>query len=161
MPSKTQSVLLGGLIAGILGTSYLGLINVLCCAGFIIGGIAAVWHYTSTYNLTLAPGQGATIGAMAAAVGGIIAGVLTYLLEAIGLPSIQEAIMGFYEGNLSPEQMEQISQQQAQSPVMLFVYFLVALLVYTLFGAVGGAIGASLFKKGGETPTTTTPETTL
>ncbi len=150
MPSKTQSILLGGLVAGLLSTSYLSLINVLCCAGVIIGAIVAVWHYTSTYDLTIPTGQGATMGALAAVLGGIIGAALTYLLEAIGLPGVQELMMGYYEGFLTPEQLAQIEQQQeaGASTGMSIIFFFVSLFIYAIFGAVGGAIGAAVFKKG-------------
>ena len=58
MPDKQQSIILGGIVAGILSTSYLGFLNLLCCMGIIIGALVAVWHYTDTHELTIPSGTG-------------------------------------------------------------------------------------------------------
>ena len=44
MPDTKQSILMGALVTGILSTSYLSLINLLCCLGVIAGALVAVWH---------------------------------------------------------------------------------------------------------------------
>jgi len=59
MPSKLNSLLLGGLIIAVLSTSYLAFINMACCAGVILGAMAGVWHYTNENDLTIPPGTGA------------------------------------------------------------------------------------------------------
>jgi hypothetical protein len=154
MPSRTQSILLGGLVVGLLGTSYLGLINLLCCAGVIIGSMVAVWHYTNENALTIPPGQGAAMGAAAAVIGALISWALNYLLTQIGMAGPEALIMGFMESFYPPEQVEQMRDMQSQgtSPVMMVVGLIIGVVVSAIFGAVGGAIGASVFKKGGPAP---------
>ena len=161
MPSKTQSILLGSLVAGLLSTSYLGFINAFCCAGIIIGGLVAVWHYTNTYNLTILGGQGSAMGALAGVIGAVIGGLLTYVLELIGVPGTQEAVQGLFEGFMSPEQLEQMEAQQEASrgPAGMLISLVVGAVLGAIFGAIGGAIGAAVFKKGGDTPPTTTDPT--
>lgn len=154
MPSKTQSILLGGLVAGLLSTSYLGLINLACCAGVIIGAVVAVWHYTNTYNLTISGGQGAAMGALAAVIGAVIGGLLSYLLQFIGIPGVQELFQGSFEQFLSEEQLEQLEAQQemAENIGAVLLGIGINMLIYAIFGAVGGVIGANVFKKGGDAP---------
>lgn len=155
MPSRTQSILIGGLVVGILSTSVLGLINVLCCAGVIIGAIVGVWHYTEENRLTIPSSQGALIGALCGVVGALIAGVLNQLLIVIGLDAATAMQEGLMEGlGMSAEQMEQMRQMQAQQGNILFAILgtLFNVVLFAIFGALGGAIGASLFQKGGPEP---------
>lgn len=152
MPSRTQSILIGGLVAGVLSTSVLGLINILCCAGVIIGAIVGVWHYTEENQLTIPSGQGALIGALCGIIGAIVAGILNQVLIAIGLDfatAMQESVMRSL--GMSADQLEQMQQmQEAQEGGIMLVILgsLANMLLFSIFGAVGGAIGASMFQKG-------------
>ncbi len=157
MPDQKQSILLGALVTGVLSTSYLGFINLLCCAGIIAGAMVAVWHYTETNRLTLASGQGAVMGLLTALGGVVISFAFNYLLSLIGLDAeeaVQRWILDFYEGTLPPEQIDQIREQMeaGQSWGQRIFGGAVALVVASIFGAIGGAIGAAVFKKGGEEP---------
>lgn len=159
MPNRTQSVLIGGLVAGILSTSVLGVINILCCAGVIIGAVVGVWHYTEENQLTIPSGQGALIGALCGVVGAIIAGVLNQVLVAIGLDfatAMQETMMQNF--GMSADQVEQMRQmQEAQQGGVLWVILgtLFNTVLFAVFGAIGGAIGASVFQKGSGSPDAT------
>jgi len=152
MPSKQQSIVLGGVLVGILSTSYLGLINMLCCAGVIIGALVAVWHYTSQNELTISAGQGAGLGVMAALLGWAIAFVLNFVLIKAGIRSdqaISQFILDKVGSNMPPEQYDQLLQQMERE-VSFGAYFLNSLIglgLSALFGAIGGAIGAAIFKK--------------
>lgn len=159
MPNKTQSILLGGLVVGILSTSYLSFINLLCCAGVIIGGLVAVWHYTSENDLTIPAGQGAAIGALAGVVGALIGAALNWVVGVVGLPdsqevsqTIQSLITGSGAQDMSPEQEEQMRamQERFSSPMFMIIGIGVSMAVSAVFGAIGGAIGAAVFKKGGD-----------
>ncbi len=151
MPSRTQSILIGGLVVGILSTSVLGLINLACCAGVIIGAMVGVWHYTEEHQLTIPSGQGALIGALAGLLGALLAGIFNQMLVAAGLDfaaGFRETIMQMSSMQMSPEQMEQMQQAQEGSWVMMIAGTLSSMIIFAIFGAVGGAIGASVFQKG-------------
>ena len=158
MPDKQQSIILGGLVAGLLSTSYLGLINMLCCAGVIVGSIVAVWHYTDTNEITIKAGQGAVIGLLAALVGWAVSIVLNYALIKAGIRSdiaISQFILDRFGDNMPVESVEQIVDQM-EAEVTLSSYLGNALwgIPFSMaFGAIGGAIGAVMFKKGGDEPT--------
>lgn len=157
MPSKQQSIILGGVVAGLLSTSYLGLINLLCCAGVIIGALVAVWHYTDTHGLTIPAGQGAVIGLLAGLVGTVISLILNYILIEMGIRSdqaITQFILNTFGSNMPPEQYDAMVEQM-NADLTLSAYLangLFAAVVSLVFGAIGGAIGASVFKKGEESP---------
>ena len=158
MPSKQQSIILGGLVAGLLSTSYLGLINMLCCAGVLIGAVVAVWHYTDTNELTITAGQGAVLGLLAALVGWLIALILNYALISMGIRSdlvLSQFFLDRFGDSMPAESYDQIVDQM-NSPMTLGTYLLSSLwgiLFSVIFGAVGGSIGAVIFKKGGDEPT--------
>jgi hypothetical protein len=155
MPSKQQSILLGGLVVGLLSTSYLGLINMLCCAGVIIGAVVAVWHYTDLNQLTITAGQGAVLGLSAAIVGWLISLVLNFVLIKAGIRSdlvISQFILDRFGDSMPPESYDQMVDQM-NADITLGGYLLNAIwgvLFSVVFGAVGGAIGAVIFKKGGD-----------
>lgn len=157
MPSRTQSILIGGLVTGILSTSVLGMINILCCAGVIIGAMAGVWHYTEENSLTIPSSQGALIGALCGVLGAVIAGVLNQILIAIGL-DFGTAMQGQFMRNLgmSAEQLEQMQQMQEAQQQGNWLWTiggtLISMVLFAVFGALGGAIGASVFQKGDEQP---------
>jgi len=156
MPSKQQSIILGGLVAGLLSTSYLGMINFLCCAGVIVGALVAVWHYTDTYELTIKAGQGAVLGLLAALVGWAIALILNFVLIKAGIRSdqiITQFFLDRFGDSMPPEQYDTLVDQM-ESPITLAGYLGNSLwgLISLAFGAAGGAIGAVIFKKGGDEP---------
>lgn len=161
MPSRTQSILIGGLVVGILSTSVLGFINVLCCAGVIIGAMVGVWHYTEEHQLTIEASQGAIIGALAGIVGAIIAGILNQLLIFIGLDFMsgwREIMMQQFGGGMGSEEMPEFNPGQMGAMVML-LGMVFNIVLYAIFGAIGGAIGASVFQKGNGMPGSGTPGT--
>lgn len=156
MPSKTQSILLSGGVIGIVlvVVQFIPWVGACLCVLAILGaGLLAVWHYTDTYQLTVAGGTGAGMGALAAVAAGIVDGVIGLIFQALGLvPSAEEAAQAFLEGMQqagSGEQAEAV-RQLVESPLFLIAVFGIQLLIFAVLGAIGGAIGASLFKKEGE-----------
>lgn len=158
MPSRTQSILIGGLVVGALSTSVLSVINLLCCAGVIIGAVVGVWHYTETYQITIESGQGALIGAMAGIVGAILAGIFNQLLVVVGLDFAGDmrAMMEQFsqmQGDAGMTFDEQMQMMEQGSWAFMLLGTVFNMVLYGIFGAVGGAIGASVFQKGGDAPT--------
>lgn len=162
MSTKHRSILLGGLVVALLSTSYLGLINMLCCLGVMTGGAAGVWHYTSSQRITIPSGDGASLGASAALVGFLISLVLNFLLMKIGVGSeavMTEFLRSFMGDMITAEQLEQIEAQMEQQRQRSFFEYLFSLgtvlnvVIFPLFGAAGGAFGAALFKYGSDEET--------
>jgi putative flippase GtrA len=153
MPNKQQSIVLGGLVAGLLSTSYLGFINFLCCLGVIVGAVIAVWHYTDNNELTIKPGQGAMMGVLAALVGWAVAFVLNFVLIKIGIRhdlAITQFMIDKFGESMPPESYDQLIEQM-ETEITIGKYVLNGLIgipISAIFGAIGGAIGAAIFKKG-------------
>lgn len=144
-------MLVGGLVTGILSTSYLGLINFACCAGVILGAMVAVWHFTSDQGVTIEAGDGALIGAAAGAIGALISTILTLaIIQPLGL-GLDQFVTDFVQGmDLPAETREQIEMQSEQGGSIGAMAFgaLINIVLFSVFGAIGGAIGAALFQKG-------------
>ena len=159
MPDKQQSIILGGLVVAVLSTSYLSLINMICCLGVILGAVIAVWHYTETNSITISTGDGAKIGALAAAFGFIVATVVNYVLIAFldirHDQAVGRMMLDMFKDSMPPEQYDE-QLEVLNAPVTIGTVLMSAvwgLVLYPIFGAIGGLIGAKVFKKGGEEPT--------
>lgn len=159
MNSKSQSLILGGLVAGLLSTSYLGFINMICCLGVIAGALTAVWHYTSTYEVTIPSGEGAGMGAIAGLIGAGVSTILNLVLMAIGIRhdlAVNQFMLDRFGDQMPPEQYDQMIAM-IEKPFTIggwlaenVMGLVIGLAVSAIFGAIGGVIGAKLFKKGGE-----------
>jgi hypothetical protein len=149
MSTKQQAILTGALVAGVLSVSYLGIINLLCCLGVIVGGAVAARRYIGMTGESLEAGDGAVLGAGAGAGGSVLASLLDRVLRPVGLDQ-QSILMNTFEAFLAPQAMEQLRQQmemaqQNQTVFSMIFSVLVGLVLFAVFGAIGGAIGASLF----------------
>ena len=159
MSDKTQSILIGGIAAGVLAVilslpqnQCLGCLVCLCYVG---SGLLAVWHYTNTKSLTMQGGQGAGMGALAGVVAGVVGGILGYIFRAIGLlPGVDEIIQQLEESG-------QFDQLDAETADMIYQWIEISagigglvfgVILAVIGGVIGGAIGASIFKKGTDAP---------
>ena len=167
MPSKKQSVLVGGLIAAVIGTGVaitqhlsgaggpanqnpvLGMIfGLLGCVVMLTSGVIAVWHYTSENELTLRPKQGVGIGTLAGLVYAAAALALGWLLVLFNvLPSPEETMEVMR--NSGAFDTPGAEQGLAFAEIMITWGWAVGtLLLGVIMGLVGGAIGAAIFKHG-------------
>ncbi len=156
MTPRQQSILVGAVVIGILSTSYLSFINVICCLGVIIGGVVATQQYTTRASAAgkspaLTAADGAVLGSLAGVGGAVLGPLFDRALRPLGLDSqtisrdMVEQWMQGMEGQqgMSPEMMQQL---QGEGSMMMFIGgLLFNIVLYAIFGAIGGAIGASLF----------------
>lgn len=166
MPSKTQSILIGALLIAVVGTlltliSTMGgmssnqmagsIIGCITCILYIVGGLTAVWHYTSTNSLTMESGPGALLGMTTGAVGAIIAVLLGLLLQTLGITPTAEEVFAAMENSGAFDDMPAEQLETTKNMMLMFSGWLgwvVALIMGVIAGAIGGAIGAAMFKKG-------------
>lgn len=151
------SVGLAFLAAGSGGTALQYAVGCLGCLIILAGPMVAVWHYTSTYDLTILAGRGAAMGAAAGALGALASGAISQLLVMAGLlPTPAETIEAsrrqMIDGGMDPEQAGQFAEQfggMASNPLMAT---LINVAIAAALGALFGALAASVFKKGGDGP---------
>ena len=138
MTPRQQSILVGAVVTGMLSTSYLGLINTICCLGVIVGGIVTTQQY------------------VARTAGAVLSALFDVMLRPLGLDSqavqqnLQEQLMqSMGNQGMSPEMMQQM---QGDAPGLLsamgIALLLMNVVLFAIFGAIGGALGTALFGEG-------------
>ena len=151
MTPRQQSILTGAVVTGILSTSYLSFINTVCCLGVIVGGVVAVQQFTSRAGRAIEAGDGAVIGALAGIGGAVLGSLFDAMLRPLSLDSnsiSQDLMQQWMQGmqgqqGMSPEMMQQF---QGGGGMMMFLVGLgFSVVLYAIFGAIGGAIGTALF----------------
>lgn len=127
--------------------------NTLCCIWAIIGGALAVHLYNRRASAPARPSDGAALGALAGAIGGL---PFVVILPAIGFAR-RQVLQALLE-----KQMQQMGYSQ-QMPMSVVAIMLITGVMFALFiialSTVGGLIGASLFGKGGTGSGATPPPT--
>jgi hypothetical protein len=151
-PSKTQPVLLGGLVIGVL--SALPLIafgNVCCCLWVLLGGGLTAYLMQQNHPEPIGVGDGAVGGLMAGAFGSVV-----WLVLSIGIRSVMAPFESAFAQraleNASdlPPAVRQILENVGTGAVVgfgLILMFFVMLFVFSLFGLMGGLFGALFFRK--------------
>jgi len=124
-----------------------------CCVIPTAGALLATWHYTSANALTIRAGDGAMIGLAACILGNFVSLVLSLLVSYTGLmpsPFDVEAVIEMTQQSMVDRGSSQAEIDQAIGFMreFYFVFVIVAVVAYGVLGAVAGAIGASLFKRG-------------
>lgn len=150
MTTRQHSILIGAVVTGILSTSYFSFINTFCCLGVILGGVVAIQQFTSRTGRSVAAGDGAVLGALAGCGGAVIGSLLDAALRPINLDSssisqgmMQQWMQGMEGQGMSPEMMQQF---QGGGGVGMFLLGLIfSIVIYAIFGAIGGALGTTVF----------------
>jgi hypothetical protein len=148
MSERLQPALWGGLFIGVL--SVLPIVNAgncCCCLWVLVGGALAAYlrQQNSPYQIDAA--EGAIVGLMAGAIGGAVSSLLSIPLSMVMGP-LQEQWMEMLSGdpNVPPEMREMI-ERFAQNRGLQLVGLIVSVAVSSIFGLLGGLIGAAVFKK--------------
>jgi hypothetical protein len=133
------ATLAGGLISTVLvNTPYVSLINLLICAGFWVGPLAAVWIYRRLNNAVTAR-EAMLTGVLAGAWHGLF-GLLLSPLGMAGAGGLLRELQPFMSG---PEWNELAS---TLSGIGGMLFNLLGLGFDLIFGFVGGLIGGAIFK---------------
>ena len=134
MNNKLKPALLGGLIVGVL--SAIPLVQYCCCIWGIGGGVLAAFLYIKRSTVPVKTGDGATVGALAGVIGGII-----YLI--LGLP------IAIFFGMAAME--EQLTRSGVSLPfsgvLLIIVAGIVGAIILAILATLGGVIGVAIFEK--------------
>ncbi|MCE2557059.1 MAG: hypothetical protein J4F98_00175 [Acidobacteria bacterium] len=148
-PKKLKAAAIGGGAAGI--ATQIPIVNCLCCALVIGGGLLAVYLAMRNEPATdTAPyGDGAMVGVLAGAAAAIV-GLIVSIPMAMIVGDPMEMMRGFMEGieGMPPEVLEGFSGADTSRMAGLGVLaFLFSLVFNVIFSAIGGVIGAAVFHK--------------
>ncbi len=159
-PNKLKAVIVAaGVMTFLSVTPLVSMINMLCCAGVILGAAAGVY----TYNKEVV-----NYGGMLEIKDGVMIGILGGIITAIIYTGFFLAIQLFSEGNMftemsadlekfgfpiSPEYysvMDHFNDETREygfSPTLTGITLLLNLIIYPLFGAIGGLLTSNLLRK--------------
>jgi hypothetical protein len=127
----------GALSLLVTNLPYIGFVNCLLCAGFWGSAIFAVWLYRRL-NGSISVREAVKVGAMS----GLIGGVVGLLLSFLGLAGVQGMMNGL-KGILPAEDLQGMEEIPAWAGWLVNV---VGVIIEIGFGALGGWIGAALFR---------------
>ncbi|MDP2207145.1 MAG: hypothetical protein Q8K98_00030 [Bacteroidota bacterium] len=154
-PDKIIPAIYGGIIIGIISSvPFLNLINCLCCAGIMGGGVLAVFFYKQNFTPDTQPfskGDCLTVGVFAGIVGALVGTVLDVVFlmtfgNVVGqfvLDNIQNMDIDIPEESL--EAIKQVFQETASIYSVMFS-LISSLILNSIFGLLGGLIGYNIFK---------------
>lgn len=161
-PSKTQPALLGGLFIGVL--SALPVVNwgnCCCCLWVVCGGALAAWLLQQDHPAPISTAEAVGVGLLAGVVGAVVGTVISIPLNMLTGPMVQGWLEQFVRNaqDLPPEfreAFEQARQGQAGSLGVAVatgvVWFFFSLVIYSVFAAAGGALGAMFFRRAPSAP---------
>jgi hypothetical protein len=152
VPDRFQPALLGGLFIGVL--SALPLVsagNCCCCLWVVSGGALAVYLAQQNHPFALTAADGALIGLIAGAIGGIVAMVISIPLEAVTGPFQRQMIERIASNPDVPEQyrafLENAATRAAAGIGVRLVMGLLGTVISAVVAMLGGLLGVALFKK--------------
>ncbi len=173
-PSKFLPALYGGIIIGLIsGIPILSLLNCLCCAGVMFGGLMSVFFYKKDLppQLPLTSNDSLILGVLSGLIGAVVSTIVSAGLYAVVGDYAREAVQNALEGSgvlnqMPPESREQMAEALRSGGAVSFFHLVISLIIYPIFGLIGGLIGYSIFKPKGPmmnvppaTPTTPVPPT--
>jgi len=160
MPSKFTPIIVSSAIMIIISLfPLLNLINLLCCAGVILGGFAGTAYYNRQLSATGGMVQfkdGAAIGVLSGIISALTVVIFSTLLSMVlkenPIPELFKLVdsQGFH---LPPEIdrfLQKISDEYNRkgfSITMTLISLVIDLLTYPLFGGIGGLLAAGIFNR--------------
>jgi len=152
-PSILMPALYGGIIMAVISAvPGLNLLNCLCCAGVMFGGLMAVFFYKKdlTAQTPLESSDGVKLGLLAGVFGAIIGSILTAGLMAVTGNVGGQMVKSMLESSgaldkMPPEAVEQMESGLRETSLSFFAVIM-SLIIDPLFGLLGGLIGYAVFK---------------
>ncbi len=140
------SAIVGFAMALFSNLPLLSLGNCIICMWLWGGGILGVWLYPRFDKTTQAmtPGRGAIIGVVSGLIGALLATLVSMLFSESAAQNVQMAMTQFQGAD--PE-VEQMIESFSEPGTIILVSFLFYIILYPLFGAIGGAIGGMIFRR--------------
>ena len=149
MSERLQPAIWGGLFIGVLSAlPFVNLPNYCCCLWVLVGGALAAYLRQQNTPYQIDAAEGAIVGLMAGVVGGVVSSVLSIPFQMMAGP-MQEAWMERIlssNPDVTPEMREMVERLTTGSGVRL-IGMIVSVVVYSIFGLLGGLIGVAVFKR--------------
>jgi hypothetical protein len=151
---RLQPALFGGLFIGVLSAlPIVNMGNCCCCLWVIAGGALATYLRQQNTPYAVQAAEGALLGLMAGALGGLIAAVLSIPMMAITGPMQQQMMERVLSGNQDvPPEVREMLERAATGTGFRAVAALFNVVIFSVFGLLGGLLGVVMFKKNAPPP---------
>ncbi|PSQ97945.1 MAG: hypothetical protein BRD55_00660 [Bacteroidetes bacterium SW_9_63_38] len=141
-----QSALIGSAVTGGLSSSYMGAVNACCCLGVILGALVAVYYYAEHTTSPVRAGDGAVLGAVSGGGGAVLATAVETGMRVLGM-----GVRGALEqaARVAPGAFHDwtpiVRGHEGWEVLWMIIKVGAEGILFGIFGAVGGAVGAVLF----------------
>ncbi len=159
-PNRIVPVLYGALIMTMISLfPLINLINVFCCAGIAIGGLAGVYFYNkqlSGTGIPLTSKDGGMIGLLSGILAAVLVSGFTVLAGLLSNTNpVSEALKMMEDSGIDlPSEMlvyaDRFSEEYNTygfSPTIAIFSFIMHMILFPLFGAIGAITGGSILGK--------------
>jgi len=154
-PSKLVPALIGGGVMAVLSSfPLISLGNCFCCLWILLGGGLAAYLYSKELppEQMLSSGDGALVGLVAGLFGALFTSLLSSLFILIGFRFSPEIVSEFMESNrdMPPEFrnfMQNWTDGRGLGSFMIVMNLFMNVIIDSIFGTLGGLIGAAIFSK--------------
>jgi hypothetical protein len=150
MGGRLQPALLGGLFIGVLSTlPIVSFGNACCCLWVISGGALSAWLLQKNQAEPITAADGALIGLMAGIVAGFVSAFLSIPVQIYFGPVMKEwADRIIAGGNVPPALIDAVGELDAPvTPAFVLVRLISGLVIYVIFGMLGGVLGVAIFRR--------------
>lgn len=149
---KFKAALVGGGGFGVLaGLPYIGMLNAVCCALYIGGGVLAVYLYLKDQpRAEKRPyGDGALVGLIAGAIGGVVTTIVGALVLASGLgPDMGDPAAALEQAGIEvPDIVRDMMGGGGVNAAMLGTQLVMNVILFGIFATLGGLVGVAIFHK--------------
>jgi len=147
-PGMFVPALIGGALAGVL--SGIPIVNCLCCLWIIGGAILASYLLCKDSSVSLSAGDGAIVGALAGIIAAVVDTIISIPFEALNSRFFQRIVetLREYAEDMPYDWETWIDKSNiGTTTTMMFLGLLFSVVVFTIFGVLGGIIGISIFGK--------------
>jgi hypothetical protein len=145
-----QPVLLAGLFIGVLsGLPIVSFANFCCCLWVVAGGVLAAYWEQQTLPVPISPGRGALVGVQAGLVGAVVWLIVAAVFAAVLAPLQQAVIESLRDSPELPpayRRLMELVAREGSATLSLAVGFILHACA-SAFAALGGLLGAALFKR--------------
>jgi len=148
MNDRVQPALWGGVFIGVL--SALPLVNFgncCCCLWVICGGALAAYLRQQNSPVQIEAAEGALVGLIAGAVGGVIATVLSIPFQFLVGPYQRQIMERILASNPDVPAEARNALEHFGGAAMTIVGMMITIVIDVVFGLIGGLLGVALFKK--------------
>ena len=157
--ARLQPALLGGAFIGVLSAlPFINIGNCCCCMWVLAGGVLAVYLRQQNQPVVVDAAEGMLMGLMAGAIGGVICTVLSIPIAMLMGPMQAEWMGRIMAGNNDmPPEAREMMERLAMGSGFALATGLITIVVFSVFGLLGGLLGVAIFKRNAPPPPPSTP----